>query len=175
MRRTLLLLTLLLGACQRNAPLPVLSTVPPFTLTAEDGRAFSSSELQGRVWVADLIFTNCPAICPRMTGQMHQVQQALPGLRLLSFTVDPERDTPAVLAAYAKRHKADPARWTFLTGEREELDKVSQAFLFGKIHVDHSSRFVLIDQQSRVRAFYRTEEPDAVDRLLKDAAALQGQ
>lgn len=172
--RALIGLSVLLAGCGKTA-LPVLSTVPAFALTDERGQPFSSRELQGRVWVGDLIFTNCPSVCPRMSTLMTKLQGADKALRLVSFTVDPERDTPAVLAAYAKRFQADAARWTFLTGERSELDKVSQAFLFGKIHIDHTSRFVLVDQQSRVRAFYRTEEPDAIDRLLRDAAALQGE
>ena len=173
--RRFLVLAALLTACHRHQPLPTLSSVPGFTLTAEDGRTFQSTELKGQVWVADLIFTSCPDICPRMSGQMKQVQDGNRQLKLISFTVDPERDTPPALAAYAKRHKADPQRWNFLTGERQELDKVGQAFLFGKIHLDHSSRFVLVDRQMRVRAFYPTDEPDAVARLLQDAARLQGQ
>jgi protein SCO1 len=174
MRKLVLILLVLTAACRRAEELPTLSQVPAFQLIAEDGRAFSSAELQGKIWVADLIFTNCPAICPRMTSQMKQVQDDT-NVRLLSFSVDPERDTPPVMAAYAKRHRADPARWSFLTGPREELDKVSEAFLFGRIHVDHSSRFVLVDGQGRVRGFYQTDESGVVERLVKDIALLQGQ
>src|SRR5690348_5613607 len=96
---------LLLSACAGNRqPLPIYGQVPPFELTAETGQPFTSKSLEGKVWVADLIYTTCPGPCPRMSALMRQVQQAsssLPGVQLVSFTVDPEHDTPAVLAKYA--------------------------------------------------------------------------
>jgi protein SCO1 len=173
--RLTLLVCLILAGCSRQATLPVLNQVPPFTLTTQDGRPFSSAELQGKVWVGDLIFTSCPDVCPRMSTLMTKLQGQTKDLRLVTFTVDPDRDTPVALASYAKRYQANPARWTFLTGAVDELNKVSQAFLFGKIHLEHTSRFVLVDQLSRVRAFYATDEPDALERLTRDAALLQGE
>jgi protein SCO1/2 len=166
---------LFLAACRRQQPaLPVLSEIPPFALTAENGQAFDSSQLKGQPWIADFIFTNCPGACLRMSHQMSAVQQRS-SARLISFTVDPDRDTPAILAAYAKRYQADPARWRFLTGPRDQLDVLGAAFLIGKISLDHSTRFALVDRDMRLRATYQTNEPDAVERLLKDVAALEGQ
>ena len=114
-----LLALLLLAGCSAKPPLPSYGVVPDFTLTDQNGAAFSSAALDKRVWIADFIFTNCPGPCPRMSSQMHQVQTALAsddGVRFVSFTVDPARDTPMVLTAYSKHFEADPAKWFFLTG-----------------------------------------------------------
>lgn len=169
---------LLLAGCGASPDLPDLGVVPPFTLTAQDGRPFSSSqELAGRVWVADFIFTTCPGPCPRMSSQMHQVQMALEseGIRLVSFTIDPEHDTPEVLAAYAQRFQASPGVWHFLTGPRQELHRLSlDVFRLGPVDgtLEHSTRFVLVDRQGHIRNYYRTTEPDAITRLITDARGL---
>src|ERR1700686_554401 len=113
-------LVLSLTACSRQtSSLPVYYDVPAFDLVAQDGQAFDSKVLSGKIWVADFIYTTCPGPCPRMTSQMHEVQKAtakMQGVKLVSFTVDPERDTPPVLAEYAKMHGASAERWYFLTG-----------------------------------------------------------
>lgn len=171
------------GACSRPAePLPVFNTVPDFTLTSEQGTEFRSAErLQGRVWIADFIFTNCSGPCPRMSQQMKRVQDGLTGnaeIRFVSFTVDPARDTPQVLAAYAKRYAADAARWTFLTGEQTVLHSLSrEAFLLGDIDgsLNHSTRFVLVDRQGRARGFYGSSEPEVVKTLVRDAKRLEAE
>jgi len=170
----------ILGACgQQHAPLPVYSTIPEFSLTAQTGKPFqSSTELKGRVWIANFIFTTCSGPCPRMTSQMSQVQKGLAGLegvKLVSFTVDPARDTPEALAAYAARFGAQRDRWFFLTGAPETLDHLSRkAFLLGSVdgRLDHSTRFVLVDQQGRVRKYYDTTEAGAVRDAVADAARL---
>src|SRR5579871_377883 len=105
-------LMLSLAACiPRSSSLPVLYDVPEFRLMAQDGQPFDSKVLNGKIWVADFIYTTCPGPCPRMTSQMHDVQSAIlkmADVRLVSFTVDPARDTPPVLAEYAKSHGASP-------------------------------------------------------------------
>lgn len=168
-----------LAACQRPAPpIPSYNPIPPFTLTAETGKPFTRDALLGHVWVADFIFTNCMGPCPRMTAQMRRVQTMLgdlAGVKLVSFTVDPERDTPEVLAAYGKRMKADPARWTFLTGPMEELHKLKrEAFLLGNVsgNLDHSTRFVLVDRECKVRGYYDSSEPAGIETLVRDIRRL---
>jgi protein SCO1/2 len=178
MKRRLLVVLAIAGlaatGCRRRPVPPVLGTVPEFTLTAETGDPFSSRSLAGKVWVADFIFTTCQGPCPRMSSQMRQIQNAtttLPDLRLVSFTVDPERDTPEVLAAYGRRYQANPARWTFLTGPKETLHALSRdAFKLGDVsgELEHSTRFVLVDRKSRIRGYYRTWEKDAIPNLLAD-------
>ena len=164
----------ILAACRPQPPLPVYGQIPPFQLTAESGEPMDSRALAGRVWVADFIFTTCTGPCPRMSTLMRQVQSAtasLPGVRLVSFTVDPERDTPPVLAAYARRYQAKPERWNFLTGPRETLHHLKrEAFKLGDVDgsLNHSTRLVLIDGRGRIRGYYGTDEDSPVWRLSTD-------
>jgi protein SCO1/2 len=111
-----------------------------------------------------------------MSAQMRQVDNALrpdiKDLRLVSFTVDPARDTPAVLAKYAERYQAEPGVWFFLTGSQSTLNNLARyVFMLGDVNGDlqHSTRFVLIDRQSRVRGYYLTSDDDAIPKLLADA------
>jgi protein SCO1/2 len=170
---------LLLTGCAAHAGLPSYSVIPDFDLTDQTGTTFNSaSQLKGKVWVADFIFTNCPGPCPRMSSQMHQVQTALSrvdGVRLISFTVDPERDTPAVLAAYANRFQAQPGIWFFLTGSQDSLHHLTRdVFMLGDVNgtLEHSTRFVLVDRISHIRGFYLTSEDDAIPRIIADAKRL---
>jgi protein SCO1/2 len=109
---------------------------------------------------------------------MHQVQTALSGLdgfRLVSFTVDPEHDTPPVLNDYSKIFHAEPGIWFFLTGAQPTLQHLSRdVFMLGDVNgsLEHSTRFVLMDRNSKVRGFYLTEEPDAIPRLIADTKRL---
>src|SRR6266481_7297210 len=115
-------LLMVAGCVRQPPPLPVLGQIPGFELTDETGQPFDRKALDGKVWVADFIFTTCTGPCPRMSSLMRQVQQAsgaIPGVQLVSFTVDPEHDTPAALALYAARYHAQSERWHFLTGARE--------------------------------------------------------
>ena len=116
---------LVLAGCSGKPPLPAYGVVPDFTLTDQNGAAFqSTARLNKKVWVADFIFTNCPGPCPRMSSQMHQVQAALDGndaVRFVSFTVDPARDTPPVLAAYAKHFEAAPGKVVFPHRHRKPI------------------------------------------------------
>jgi protein SCO1/2 len=169
---------LLLAGCSGKPPLPSYGVVSDFTLTDQNGSSFSSTALDKQVWVADFIFTNCPGPCPRMSSQMHQVQTALAseaGVRFVSFTVDPARDTPPVLAAYSKHFEADPARWYFLTGATETLNHLSRdVFRLNNVDgsLEHSTRFVLVDAQSRIRGFYLSSDQDAIPNLIADAQRL---
>lgn len=172
-------LALSLTACiSQKSSLPVLYNVPEFQLTAQDGNAFDSKTLAGKIWVADFIYTTCPGPCPRMTSQMHEVQDAIlkmPDVKLVSFTVDPARDTPEVLAAYAKTHRASSEHWYFLTGPTETLQKLDRdAFKLGNVDntLEHSTRFVLVDRQARIRAYYDTSEAGSIRRLIEDIYAL---
>lgn len=178
-RGATLALVLLLSSCSRREPLGEYNTVPDFQLIDETGSPFSSAaQLAGKVWVADFVFTNCAGPCPRMGSQMRQVQSALADvrdIRLVSFTVDPKRDTPDVLAAYARRYSAQPGRWFFLTGSPETLGALSlKAFMLSKLNdkLDHSTRFALVDRRGRVRKYYDTTEPRSIPDLIADARAL---
>jgi len=174
-------LALGLAGCSAQASLPSFAVVPDFSLTDQTGADFQSAkQLDGQVWVADFIFTNCTGPCPRMSSQMHQVQTALSnldGVRFVSFTVDPARDTPPVLLDYSHHFMADPNRWFFLTGTTKTLQHLSKdVFMLGDVdgQLEHSTRFVLVDKKSRVRGFYLTSEPDAIPRVIADARRLAG-
>ncbi len=174
------ILAVLSCACARHRePLGEFNTVPDFELVDQTGAPFSSvAQLRGKVWVADFVFTNCKGPCPRMGSQMRQVQSALAdveAVRFVSFTVDPKRDTPEVLATYARRYSALPGRWFFLTGAAETLNKLSlRAFMLSALNdqMDHSTRFALVDRQGRVRKYYDTTEPRSIPDLIADAREL---
>ena len=170
----------LLGGCgPRREPLSVHQAVPDFVLLAQNGQEFRSAEsLKGRIWVADFIFTSCTGPCPRMSSQMRQLQENLkdlPDVRFVSFSVDPVNDTPEALAAYAKRFHADQSRWFFLTGAREALNALArEAFLLGAVDgsLNHSTRFVLVDREGRVRNYYGSSGPGVLGAIAGDIRLL---
>ncbi len=166
-------------------PPPVLGTLPAFQLVDQDGRPFGSSDLAGRVWIASFIFTRCQTVCPRITGQMERIQARTrnlePALHLVSFSVDPEHDTPARLAAYARAHRASPRMWTFVTGPTEAVQRtVSQGLRVSMGReagdpspgISHGTHVVLVDGAARIRGYYDPEDAGAVDRVVRDAALL---
>lgn len=167
---------LALVGCTASAGLPSYGVVNDFVLTDQANQPFqSATALKGKIWIADFIFTNCPGPCPRMSAQMRKVDDALRAIqdiRFVSFTVDPARDTPEVLAKYAAHYDAEPGRWYFLTGPQASLNTLARNnFMLGDVNGDlqHSTRFALIDRQSRIRGYYLTSEDDAIPRLIADA------
>ena len=114
----------------RAAPrLPVYGSLPDFALVERSGRLVRRLDLEGKIWVASFIFTNCPDECPLMTAEMGRLQADMApvqDLRLVSITVDPERDTAAALSQYAERFTADHERWLFLTGDKEAIYRLAR-------------------------------------------------
>jgi protein SCO1 len=176
-----------LGGCNRSRDLPVLGSVGAFSLTDQAGRTVTPESLRGKVWAAAFMFTRCPTVCPRITRRMRELQltaqQDQLRLELVSFSVDPEHDTPEVLRAYAEKYQADLGSWRFLTGDLEVVRKTSeQGFklaLDGKAKPDaehfglfHGSHLVLVDRAGQIRGYYRTSEDAEMTRLRADAAAL---
>ncbi len=156
--------------------LPIYGTVADFTLTEKDGSNFSINNLKGNVWVADFMFTHCPGQCPLMNLEMNRLQARLPkDIRLVSFTVDPDRDTPAVLSQYAETYAAEKGRWFFLTGEKEDLNRVATSFYMSRIDDPnrHSIRLVLVDVKARIRGYYDPMDQHSVDKLLSDSMTLE--
>ena len=175
----LLIITFFLpGGHRHEVELKRYAAVPLFSLTERSGKTITNHDLGGKIWVADFIFTNCPGPCPRMSSQMHQVQAALDGndgVRFVSFTVDPARDTPPVLAAYAQHFEATPGKWYFLTGAEADLNRMSRGvFMLGNVDgsLQHSTRFALIDGSGRIRGYYLTSEAEAIPTLIADAKRL---
>ncbi len=168
-------------------PPPVLYPLPDFTFTRHDGQPFGSEQLRGKVWVANFIFTRCPTVCPAFTRKMAGIQQRTEKLggavHLVSFSVDPDHDTPEVLTAYAQSHKADPLRWSFLTGRQEAMQQTVVSGFKQSMQetgqrddvnggILHGTHFVLVDRDLRIRGFYASNDEEAVARLLQDLETL---
>jgi protein SCO1/2 len=177
---------------KQTPPLPVYGDVADFSLTNQLNQPVSLANLKGHIWVADIIFTRCPGPCLQMTRKMKAIHDRLPPqspVKLLSLTADPAFDTSTVLKQYAERFQADHGRWQFLTGSKQALYDLAMKGL--KLAVEenanpnpkpaedlfiHSTRFVLVDAQGRLRglSFEGTEERvvadilKAVDQLLKE-------
>lgn len=177
--------------------LDVYGRVPEFSLTERSGRQLTLADLRGKVWVANFIYTQCTETCPIQTAQLARVQAEFAGeddLRLVSITVDPERDTPQVLARYAERYGADPVRWLFLTGDKRAIYRLAkEGFSLGVVDPDdqaqtsrhlpvfgptpaqathgskglviHSARLVLVDRQARIRAYHLPNDEHSLQRL----------
>jgi protein SCO1/2 len=160
--------------------------VPEFSLIERSGKTTTLADLRGSIWVADFIYTTCQDTCPMQTTELAKLQEEWKdraGLKLVSFSVDPEKDTPQVLSQYADRYRADSQRWLFLTGAREEIGRIVQeGFRLSAVSVAnegatesivmHSPRFVLIDKQARIRGYYDSRDPQALQRLKNDVATL---
>jgi len=164
--------------CRRAKPLPIYNTVPPFKLTSQTGASFDSASLHSGPWLASFFFASCKGPCPRLNTEIHNVQEktySFKGLKIVSFTVDPERDTPEVLGAYAKRYKADPARWFFLTGPRETISALARdGFQVGALDAEqsHTTRVMLMDRDGRVRGHFPTATPEELDALYAGISTL---
>ena len=193
----MLALGLLAASCgaQEPTPLPEYYAVPDFTLTDQLGRDFASASLDGKVMLANFVFTNCTQLCPALTPRMAEVQSRLGGdgllgsrVVLISITVDPEQDTPETLRAYAESHGVDHESWRFLTGSPEDVravitdglklgynrtgETVRHLHDDGTVHLHeynvlHSTRMALADRAGVVRALYDAADWD-VDGVMAD-------
>jgi protein SCO1/2 len=175
-------------ASRRADALPVLFSIDPFSLVDQHGQKVALADLRGKIWVADFIFTGCQMACPMLTSRMRSLQtyleererklgRELP-IRLVSFSVDPEVDTPEKLSAYAARFGADDRRWLFLTGSLAEINRAvtgSMKIPFEKegksatgatsaFDVMHGEHFVVVDGQGRIRGYFDSD-PDGIHRV----------
>jgi protein SCO1/2 len=161
-----------------NRPLAAYGAVPGFDLVNQDGQAFGSQQLSGKIWIADFIFTSCPGPCPIISTRMSELQKPLANsdVHFVSFSVDPEKDTPDVLRAYADKLRKEPFRWDFLTGPLATIASLSRdGFKLGLSEGEtaesgpiHSTRFVLVDRHGAIRGYYDALAPDGVTKLLAD-------
>jgi protein SCO1/2 len=159
-----------------------ITFVPNFSLLDQNGKTITDADLKGRVWVANFVFTRCQGPCPMMTAKMAGLQDALgpANIRLVTFTVDPEHDTPQVLKAYAKERGVDERFWTLATGNLEVILSVARGMLIaaapaeGDQPILHSTKFILVDQEGRLHGFYSSEQAGDTDRLTADALKLAG-
>ncbi len=165
-------------AALRQRTVSSYGTVPSFQLTNQNGQPFGSVQLAGKIWIADFIYTTCPGPCPMISNRMSELQKPLEktDVHLVSFSVDPEKDTPEVLRRYAERLQAEPARWDFLMGPKSAIYNLSHDGF--KLAISdgsdaqgipvHSTRIVLVDRHSQIRGYYDATEADAVTKLVAD-------
>jgi cytochrome oxidase Cu insertion factor (SCO1/SenC/PrrC family) len=158
-------------AAPAAAPLPIIGNIADFALTNQDNQSVTLASLRGKVWIADIIFTRCAGPCPRMTQQMKSLQDELSAseAKLVTLTTDPEFDTPPVFQKYGTHAGADFRHWQFLTGDKKEVfalaigslkltalpvkpgEQLNVADLFV-----HSTIFVVVDKQARLRGVFET-------------------
>lgn len=179
--------------------LDVYGELPDFSLTDRSGRAVIRADLAGKVWIANFIYTRCAETCPLQTAALARLQPELlkdARVRLVSLTVDPEHDTPAVLRRYAEQYGADPSRWLFLTGDKNAIHRLAtEGFHLGVVDPDdglvggllrwlepapafathgskglvmHSPRLVLVDGRARIRAYHQPDDAQSIEWLRRN-------
>jgi protein SCO1/2 len=158
-----------------------IGPAPEFTLTGTDGGRLSLGDLRGKVVAVTFIYATCTDTCPLLTAKMAGMQKRLgpdfgSKVRFVSITVDPERDTPSILAQYARNHGADPAGWAFLTGTPAEIRDVGRRYgIFAKKtergDVDHTFLTSIVDQRGILRVQYLGIRFDP-EEFLRDVRSL---
>ena len=159
--------------------------IPYWSFINQDGERVSQKDYDDRIYIVDFIFSTCPGICPQMTTHMSQLQFKLdkPGLKeipFISYTVNPDTDTPEILKAYGKEHGADFGRWTFLTGDRQKIYELGVEGYLVSTREDalaeggflHSEKFIVVDWNHRIRGFYNGTDVNDVSRLSDDIRIL---
>lgn len=147
-----------------------------YSLIDQSGKTFSDADLRGKAYVCDFIFTTCGSACPLMTSKMEGLQRRLPGsVQFVSFSVNPEYDTPPVLKEYAKANHADEARWHFLTGTHAQMFEVARQMHVaaesakGDQPLMHDEHFLLVDGDGNVRGVYDSNDPQLMNKLVEEA------
>ena len=165
-------------AALRQRTVSSYGTVPSFQFINQNGQPFGSAQLAGKIWIGDFVYTTCPGPCPMISSRMSELQKPLEktDVHLISFSVDPEKDTPDVLRSYAERLQAELGRWDFLTGPKSAIYRLSHDGF--KLPISdgsdaegipvHSTRIVLVDRHGAIRGYYDATEPDAITKLLAD-------
>ena len=159
----------------RQRSVSAYGSVPEFQLINQHGKNFGSADLRGKIWIADFIYTTCPGPCPMISSRMSELQKPLEktDVHLVSFSVDPARDTPQILRGYAERLQAEPGRWDFLTGPQSTIYNLSRNGFKLAVGEEkgvpvHSTRMILVDRHGVIRGYYDAAEPDAVTKLVAD-------
>ena len=157
---------------------------PAFSFVDQDGKKVTNQDLRGHVWIADFFFTQCTSACPILTSKLLLLQKQLksPGIRFISFSVDPEHDSPEALKKYAQLWEGDESRWRLLSTDPNGLAAVASAMKVDVARVDdkdnpirHSSLFMLVDSQGKVRGIYDSIDNDALNQLVEEAKSLTGE
>lgn len=183
---------LLLNACADDKPLPVLGEektidgekvkhfIPDFEFVNQDSMTISNADLEG-AYVADFFFTSCPSICPKVTSEMLRIHDEFLNdpVQLVSYTMDPVRDTPEKLKDYAGRLEVEAPKWHFLTGDKKKLHDISTDYFNIVIEDDeapggfnHTGKIILVDKNRHIRSFCEGTDSEDVTRFMKDIRKL---
>ena len=164
------------------APMEKFALVPNFKLTDQPGSSIGLQNLTGKIWVANFVFTRCKGPCPIISTRMADLHTKLKktkgGVNLVSFTVDPEHDTPSVLSKYGALLGADASNWKFLTGTPDEINAIVVKGLLQPLSKEpdgtpaHSQRFVIVDGEGWIRGFRDGEDPEVLQKLMVDIGEL---
>lgn len=158
--------------------------IPAFSFTNQYGKTINQRDFNGKIYVADFFFTTCPTICPVMKKNMLNVYKAYkesPDVRILSHSIDPDHDTPAVLKQYAQELGITGTMWQFVTGDREKIYAIGENHYLVTAGKDatapggyiHSGAFVLIDKQKHIRGMYDGTTLEGTQKLIRDIDVLQ--
>lgn len=163
----------------------VYHQVPYWSFVNQDCTIVSQKDYDGKIYIVDFIFTTCPGICPIMTTQMSLLQYKLdkPGLNqipFISYSVNPDFDSPEVLKEYGKEHDADFSRWTFLTGEKQKIYELGVYGYLVSTQEDalaeggflHSEKFILMDWDHHIRGYYNGTDVNEIIQMTDDIRIL---
>jgi protein SCO1 len=187
-------LFVLLVSCNDNSPLPFLGqskivegktvyhTIPNWKMVNQDSLYVSNQDLRPFIYVSDFFFTSCPSICPRVTKEMLKIYEEFksePRVKLVSFTIDPKRDTPSKLKLYGDNLAIDHEKWWFLSGDKAATFELANAYFvvaFEDASVpggfDHSGKIILTDQDGHIRSFSEGTDPESTPKLIGDIKKL---
>jgi protein SCO1/2 len=155
-------------------PDTIYHQVSDFELTDQDGKRVSLQTFAGQILIVNFFFTHCPTVCTQMNSNVSVLADSYARnkmVRFVSITVDPERDLPAVLKAYAEPYKVKPAKWSFLTGDTTTVYNLARkgflvnALKLGKDDFIYSDKLILIDPVHRIRGYYESTESRDITKL----------
>ncbi|MEH7387224.1 SCO family protein [Bacillus sp. JJ1521] len=178
-------LIFVLAACGSGIPNALNYEVSDFSYVDQNGDNLSLKDLEGKVWIADMIFTNCTTVCPPMSAHMAKLQGMVKeeglDVEFVSFSVDPEVDTPEVLKEYAESYSDDLSNWHLLTGYTlpeitvfaKDSFKALVAKPDGQDQVIHVIKFYLVDQNGTVLKEYNGVENTPYEEIIADIKTIQ--
>jgi protein SCO1 len=161
----------------------VFHKIPSFNFTGQDGKPVSDADFKGKIFVANFFFTSCPSVCPRVTSELMRVQKmfaAQRDFRMISHSVDPERDSVEALNQFGKQYLVNPSKWKLVTGKREEIYGLAEKGYLLIVGEDakqpggffHSELLVLVDKEKRIRGYFDGMDPLSVDTLMAEIKVL---